>query len=55
VTRAETIGYAAALCVFLTFYMRTMIPLRVAGIVGNEAANQFDVALKPSSCCVDRI
>ena len=29
------IGYAAAACVFLTFYMKTMIPLRVAGIVSN--------------------
>jgi len=34
-TRAEMIGYVAALCVFLTFYMKTMIPLRVAGIVSN--------------------
>ncbi len=29
------IGYAAAVCVFLTFYMKTMIPLRVAGIASN--------------------
>lgn len=29
------VGYAAAVCVFLTFYMKTMIPLRVAGIVSN--------------------
>ncbi len=35
VTSAEVIGYAAAVCVFLTFYMKTMIPLRVAGIVSN--------------------
>ncbi|HLX16826.1 MAG TPA: cyclic nucleotide-binding domain-containing protein [Bradyrhizobium sp.] len=34
-TQAEMIGYAAAVCVFLTFYMKTMIPLRVAGIVSN--------------------
>jgi CRP/FNR family cyclic AMP-dependent transcriptional regulator len=35
VTRAETIGYFAAACVFLTFYMKTMIPLRAVGIVSN--------------------
>ncbi len=29
------VGYAAAVCVFLTFYMKTMIPLRVAGIISN--------------------
>ena len=34
-TQAELIGYAAAVCVFFTFYMKTMIPLRVAGIVSN--------------------
>lgn len=32
---AELIGYAAAICVFLTFYMKTMVPLRIAGIVSN--------------------
>jgi CRP/FNR family transcriptional regulator, cyclic AMP receptor protein len=35
VTRAEMVGYAAAACVFLAFYMKTMIPLRVVGIVSN--------------------
>jgi len=34
-SRAELIGYAAAACVFVTFYMKTMVPLRVAGIVSN--------------------
>jgi CRP/FNR family cyclic AMP-dependent transcriptional regulator len=34
-THAEFLGYAAASCVFLTFYMRTMVPLRIAGIVSN--------------------
>jgi CRP/FNR family transcriptional regulator, cyclic AMP receptor protein len=34
-SRAELIGYAAAGCVFVTFYMKTMVPLRVAGIVSN--------------------
>lgn len=34
-TRAELIGYVAALCVFVTFYMKTMIPLRAAGLVSN--------------------
>ncbi len=34
-TRAELIGYAAAVCVFVTFYMKTMVPLRIAGIVSN--------------------
>ena len=32
---AELLGYAAAACVFVTFYMKTMVPLRVAGIVSN--------------------
>jgi CRP/FNR family transcriptional regulator, cyclic AMP receptor protein len=32
---AELIGYAAAVCVFVTFYMKTMVPLRIAGIVSN--------------------
>jgi len=34
-SRAELIGYAAAVCVFVTFYMKTMVPLRIAGIVSN--------------------
>jgi hypothetical protein len=34
-SRAELIGYAAAACVFVTFYMKTMVPLRIAGIVSN--------------------
>ena len=32
---AQLLGYAAAACVFVTFYMKTMVPLRVAGIVSN--------------------
>jgi hypothetical protein len=35
VTHAELLGYAAAACVFVTFYMKTMVPLRIAGIVSN--------------------
>jgi CRP/FNR family cyclic AMP-dependent transcriptional regulator len=34
-THAELLGYAAATCVFVTFYMKTMVPLRIAGIVSN--------------------
>ena len=34
-THAELLGYAAASCVFVTFYMKTMVPLRIAGIVSN--------------------
>ena len=34
-SRAELTGYAAAVCVFVTFYMKTMVPLRIAGIVSN--------------------
>jgi CRP/FNR family transcriptional regulator, cyclic AMP receptor protein len=33
----ELAGYAASALVFLTFYMKTMIPLRVIGIVSNIA------------------
>lgn len=32
---AEFAGYLAALLVFLTFYMKTMIPLRIVGICSN--------------------
>jgi CRP/FNR family transcriptional regulator, cyclic AMP receptor protein len=34
---AEIAGYLAALLVFLTFYMKTMIPLRIVGICSNCA------------------
>lgn len=34
-TDADLTGYATAACVFLTFYMKTMLPLRVAGIASN--------------------
>jgi CRP/FNR family transcriptional regulator, cyclic AMP receptor protein len=34
-TDAELLGYAAAACVFVTFYMKTMVPLRIAGIISN--------------------
>ena len=33
----ELAGYAASALVFLTFYMKTMIPLRVIGILSNIA------------------
>lgn len=33
----EIAGYLAALLVFFTFYMKTMVPLRVMGICGNCA------------------
>ncbi len=32
---AEVAGYVAATLVFLTFYMKTMIPLRIVGICSN--------------------
>jgi CRP/FNR family transcriptional regulator, cyclic AMP receptor protein len=34
---AELAGYLAAFLVFLTFYMKTMIPLRIVGICSNFA------------------
>ena len=34
-TIAEVTGYVAAFCVFLTFYMKTMVPLRVTGLISN--------------------
>lgn|GEM_PF-2791206 len=34
---AEGAGYAASLLVFLTFYMKTMVPLRIIGICSNFA------------------
>src|SRR5215813_13776887 len=33
----EVAGYVASTLVFLTFYMKTMIPLRIVGILGNLA------------------
>ena len=37
----EAVGYLAAVLVFLTFYMKTMIPLRVTGICSNCAFITF--------------
>ena len=34
---AEVSGYVAAVLVFMTFYMKTMIPLRIVGICSNCA------------------
>ena len=34
---AEAAGYTAAVLVFLTFYMKTMIPLRIVGLFSNCA------------------
>jgi len=57
-THAELLGYAAAACVFVTFYMKTMVPLRVAGIVSNflfigygYAVDAYPVLILISSCC----
>ena len=36
-SRVEVIGYVASALVFCTFYMKTMIPLRVVGILSNVA------------------
>lgn len=33
--QADVIGYAAALLVFVTFWMKTMVPLRTLGIASN--------------------
>jgi CRP/FNR family transcriptional regulator, cyclic AMP receptor protein len=48
-SRAELIGYAAAVCVFVTFYMKTMVPLRIAGIVSNALfiAYAYDLLAYP--------
>src|SRR2546428_1313079 len=35
VSIADAVGYAAAFLVFITFYMKTMVPLRVLGIASN--------------------
>ena len=34
---AEVSGYVAAVLVFMTFYMKTMVPLRIVGICSNCA------------------
>jgi len=40
----ELAGYVASALVFLTFYMRTMIPLRVVGILSNMAFMTYGLA-----------
>jgi CRP-like cAMP-binding protein len=40
----ELAGYVASGLVFLTFYMRTMIPLRVVGILSNVAFMTYGLA-----------
>jgi hypothetical protein len=40
----ELAGYVACALVFLTFYMRTMIPLRVVGILSNVAFMTYGLA-----------
>jgi CRP-like cAMP-binding protein len=40
----ELAGYVASALVFLTFYMRTMIPLRVVGILSNVAFMTYGLA-----------
>jgi hypothetical protein len=35
---AEVSGYVAAVLVFMTFYMKTMIPLRIVGICSRSDA-----------------
>jgi CRP/FNR family transcriptional regulator, cyclic AMP receptor protein len=37
VSWVELSGYVASLLVFVAFYMKTMIPLRVVAILGNVA------------------
>lgn len=44
-SHAELLGYAAAACVFVTFYMKTMVPLRIAGIVSNFLFIAYGYAL----------
>jgi CRP/FNR family transcriptional regulator, cyclic AMP receptor protein len=44
-THAEFLGYAAAACVFVTFYMKTMVPLRIAGIISNFLFIAYGYAL----------
>lgn len=39
----EMTGYAASALVFLTFYMKTMIPLRVIGILSNLAFMAYGI------------
>ena len=35
ITIADAMGYIAALLVFMTFWMKTMVPLRLAGLASN--------------------
>ncbi len=41
----DALGYAAAALVFSTFYVRTMVPLRVIGIASNVAFLSYGLAL----------
>jgi CRP/FNR family transcriptional regulator, cyclic AMP receptor protein len=49
----ELSGYLASALVFLTFYMKTMIPLRVVGILSNVAFMTYGLGgiSTPSSSC----
>src|SRR5689334_15844279 len=40
----DATGYAASALVFLTFYMQTMIPLRIIGILSNVAFMAYGFA-----------
>jgi CRP/FNR family cyclic AMP-dependent transcriptional regulator len=41
----ELVGYAAALLIFISFYMKTMIPLRYVAIAGNAASIFYSYTL----------
>ena len=49
----ELSGYLASALVFLAFYMKTMIPLRVVGILSNVAFMTYGLGgvFTPSSSC----
>lgn len=51
---AEVVGYLAAILVILTFYMKTMVPLRIVGICSNCAfiAYAFLGGLYPVLNCI---
>ena len=47
---SEVIGYIAAALVFATFWMKTMVPLRVVGIASNLFFVSYGYSTTPNRC-----
>ena len=50
ITLADAMGYIAALLVFMTFWMKTMVPLRLAGLASNVFFIAYGGLWSPIRC-----